>query len=70
MDIAATVDRLIKYCGTDNPVRIAKELGIKIMYAPLGGKKYGKYIKCPEIGIFVLAKSRGIPEKLVYLKNI
>ena len=24
----------------------------------------------PEIGIFVLAKSRGIPEKLVYLKNI
>ena len=44
MDISATVNRLINQFGTDNPVRIAKELGIKVMYAPLGGRKYGNYI--------------------------
>lgn len=62
MDIAATVDRIIKYCGTDNPVRIAKELGIKVMYAPLGGRKYGNYIKYKRVKTIIIDKDVIPPE--------
>lgn len=54
MDVKAKVNQLIKRCGTDNPVAIAKELGIKVMYAPLGGRKYGNYIKYKRVKTIII----------------
>ena len=62
MDISATVNRLIKQFGTDNPVRIAKELGIKVMYAPLGGRKYGNYIKYKRVKTIIIDRDVIPPE--------
>lgn len=56
MDVKAKVNQLIKRCGTDNPVAIAKELGIKVMYAPLGGRKYGNYIKYKRVKTIIIDK--------------
>ena len=67
MDISATVNRLIKYCGTDNPVRIAKELGIQIMYEPLGGSKYGHYIRYKRIKIIIIDKEVIPPEMFLFV---
>jgi len=62
VDISATVNRLIKQFGTDNPVRIAKELGIKVMYAPLGGRKYGNYIKYKRVKTIIIDRDVIPPE--------
>ena len=62
VDISAMVNRLIRQCGTDNPVRIAKELGINVMYTPLGGKKYGNYIKYKRVKTIIIDKEVIPPE--------
>jgi Zn-dependent peptidase ImmA (M78 family) len=67
VDISATVKRLIKYCGTDNPVRIARELGIQVMYQPLGGSKYGHYIRYKRVKVIIIDKDVVPPELFLFV---
>lgn len=64
MDVKNKVIDLIKRYGTDNPVKIAKELGIQIMYAPLGGSKYGNYIRYKRVKTIIIDKA-ATPPKLI-----
>ena len=67
MDVKAKVNQLIKRCGTDNPVAIAKELGIKIMYAPLGGRKYGNYIRYKRVKTIIIDKAILPPDLFLFV---
>jgi len=63
MDIKGKAIQLIKKYGTDDPFRIAAELNIKLVYAPLGGI-YGNYMKYKRTK-FIMIDGDKTPERML-----
>ena len=45
MDIRKKVQQLIRRHGTNDPERLARTMGINVIYIDLGGSVYGTYLK-------------------------
>lgn len=53
MDIKGKAIQLIRKYGTDDPFRIAAELNIQLLYAPLGGIR-GNYMKYKRMKVIII----------------
>lgn len=63
MDIKGKAIQLIKKYGTDDPFRIAAELNIRLIYAPLGGA-CGNYMKYKRTKLIILDRDKA-PEQML-----
>ena len=63
MDIRKKVQQLIRRHGTDDPERLARAMGINVIYIDLGGSVYGTYLKYKRVKTILIDAER-TPEHL------
>ena len=63
MDIRKKVQQLIRRHGTNNPERLARTMGINVIYIDLGGSVYGTYLKYKRVKTILIDAER-TPEHL------
>ena len=63
MNIRKKVQQLIRRHGTDDPERLARAMGINVIYTDLGGAVYGTYIKYKRTKTILIDADR-TPEQL------
>lgn len=67
MDVKQKATGLIKKHHTDNPIRLAKALGIQVIYGDLGGVRYGNYLKYRRSKFIILDSDRTPPSLLPFV---
>lgn len=63
MDIRKKVQQLIRRHGTNDPERLARTMGINVIYIDLGGSVYGTYLKYKRVKTILIDAER-TPEHL------
>ena len=63
MDIRKKVQQLIRRHGTNDPERLARTMGINVIYIDLGGSVYGTYLKYKRVQTILIDAER-TPEHL------
>lgn len=63
MNIRKKVQQLIRRHGTNDPERLARTMGINVIYIDLGGSVYGTYLKYKRVKTILIDAER-TPEHL------
>ena len=63
MDIRKKVQQLIRRHGTNDPERLARTMGINVIYIDLGGSVYGTHLKYKRVKTILIDAER-TPEHL------
>ena len=63
MNIKKKVQQLIRRHGTNDPERLARTMGINVIYIDLGGSVYGTYLKYKRVKTILIDAER-TPEHL------
>lgn len=63
MNIRKKVQQLIRRHGTNDPERLARTMGINVIYIDLGGSVYGTYLKYKRVKTILIDAAR-TPEHL------
>ena len=63
MDIRKKVQQLIRRHGTNDPERLARTMGVNVIYIDLGGSVYGTYLKYKRVKTILIDAER-TPEHL------
>ena len=58
MDIRKKVQQLIRRHGTNDPERLARTMGINVIYIDLGGSVYGTYLKYKRVKTILIDAER------------
>ena len=67
MDIRKKVQQLIRRHGTNDPERLARTMGINVIYIDLGGSVYGTYLKYKRVKTILIDADTTPPQLLPFV---